>query len=93
MHDMHNEGNSNSQEGDQIESEGIHHDNDENDTSEPMCSICLNSFHLGEKVSWARHNAECRHGKCYHHTFINKWKQFLSTLSAHSHAYPLSLPP
>ena len=80
MHDIHNEGNSNNQEGDQIESEGIDHDNDENDTSEPMCSICLNSFRLGEKVSWARHNAECRHGKCSYRIFINKWKQFLFTL-------------
>lgn len=69
---MHNEGNSNGQDRDQIEFEGTDHDNDENDTSEPMCSICLNSFRLGEKVSWARHNAECRHGKCSYRIFVNK---------------------
>lgn len=28
-----------------------------------LCSVCLNSFHVGEKVSWARYNAECQHGK------------------------------
>lgn len=49
----------------QLESGGTNFSNDENVTSEPMCSICLNSFHVGEKVSWARHNAECCHGTFY----------------------------
>lgn len=70
-HDIHIQQNVNNQENDQLESGGTGSENDENVTSQPMCSICLNSFHIGEKVSWARHNTACCHA--YHPDCILPW--------------------
>lgn len=43
------------------------HETDEN----IVCSVCLNSFHVGERVSWARYNTECQH--VYHPECIIPW--------------------